>query len=128
MANKKYLTKEEKNKALSANNRKYYKTRFGKIVMTYNNMNRRVRGYVKKHIYEGLEILSREDFYNFAKDSKEYNELYDKWVESNYDRKLSPSIDRIDSEGGYTLDNIRFITHSENSKLGSLKRWSYEIR
>ncbi len=49
-------------------NRKYCKTFKGKLMMTYNNMNRRVRGY--------------------------------------------------------TLDNIQWITHSENSKKGSKSRWT----
>jgi len=123
MAHKKYLTKEAKNKALSDNSKKYLKTRFGKVVMTYNNMNRRVRGYVKKHIYEDLDLLDRETFYLFSKESEDYNYLFDKWVESDYDRKLSPSIDRIDSKQGYVIGNIRWITHSENSRLGALSRF-----
>ena len=124
MAHKKYLTKEDKNKSLAENNSKYWKTRNGKLMMTYNNMNRRVRGYVKSHIYKDLELLSREDFYNFSLCGEVYHKLYEDWVNSEYDRKLSPSIDRIDSSKGYVLGNIQWITHSENSRLGSISRWA----
>ena len=127
MAHKKYLTKEDKNKALALNNSRYWKTRKGKLMMTYNNMNRRVRGYIKKHLYEGLELLSREDFYRFSLCGEDYHKLYEDWVGSDYDRKLSPSIDRIDSSKGYTLDNIQWITHSENSRKGSLNRHKMDL-
>ena len=123
MAHKKYLTKESKNKALSENNKKYFKTKKGKVVSTYINMNRRVRGYVKKHIYEGLEIMSKDDFYKFSLNDDQYNKLHDAWVLSGFDRKLSPSIDRIDGSKGYTIDNVRWITHSENSSQGTKSRF-----
>jgi len=122
MANKKYLTKEDKNKSLSENNSRYWKTPKGKLMMTYNNMNRRVRGYVKSHLYRGLYILDRQDFYTWSRSSEDYILLYNNWVSSEYDRKLSPSIDRIDSSKGYYLSNMRWITHSENSRLGSLNK------
>ena len=122
MAHKKYKTREDKLKALSSNNKKYWKTKNGKLMMTYNNMNRRVRGYVKKHLYEGLSILDRQSFYEWSLTNEDFNRIYDGWLKSEYDRKLSPSIDRIDSNKGYTLNNIRWITHSENSRLGSLSR------
>jgi hypothetical protein len=122
MANKKYLTKEDKSKAIANNNKRYHKTFFGKLMLTYNNMNRRVRGMVKKHIYEGLELLDRDIFYEWAKNDEDYKRLFNSWVNSEYERKLSPSIDRIDSTKGYVLGNIRFITHSENSKLGNISK------
>lgn len=40
--------------------------------------------------------------------------LYDLWVSSNYSRKLSPSIDRINPDKGYLFDNCQFITLSDN--------------
>jgi len=122
MAHKKYLTKESKNKALANNNSKYWKTKNGKLMMTYNNMSRRVRGYVKSHLYKGLDILSREDFYKFSNKSIHFDTLYNAWVISNYDRKLSPSIDRIDTSLGYINGNIQWITHSENSKKGAISK------
>ena len=47
-------------------NRKYWKTFNGKLMMTYNNMSRRVRGYVKPHLYDGLELCDRKEFYDWS--------------------------------------------------------------
>lgn len=124
MANKKYLTKESKNRSLSNNNSKYWKTKKGKLMMTYNNMDRRVRGYVKSHLYKGLDLLSRDEFYRFSLCEEAYHKLYEDWVFSGYERRLSPSIDRIDADLGYVLGNIQWITHSENSKKGAISRHS----
>lgn len=105
-------------------NRKYWKTLSGKLMMTYNNMSKRVRGYTKAHLYEGLEILDRQTFYTWSKLNPAFNSLHGDWELSGYERRLSPSIDRIDSSMGYTIDNIRWITLSENSRLGAISKWS----
>jgi len=104
-------------------NRKYWKTINGKLMTTYNNMDRRVRGYTKPHIYKGLEICNRSDFYFWATLDNDFTELYEIWVESGYEKGLSPSIDRIDSSKGYTFDNMRWLTQSENSRNGAINRW-----
>jgi hypothetical protein len=105
-------------------NRKYWKTFNGKLMMTYNNMSRRVRGYVKPHLYNGLEICDRKQFYKWSSTNESFIHLYKEWVNSGYNRSFSPSIDRIDSSIGYTLNNIQWITHSDNSRKGSNSRWS----
>ena len=103
----------------------------GFLMRTYRNMLSRVSGIQSKkaHLYKGLEILDKEDFYNWALrgysgigSTDSFVSLYKVWVGSGYDRKLAPSIDRIDSSKGYTLENMRWLTHSENSRLGSLSR------
>ena len=107
----KLRTKLDKDK----NHKKYRKTLKGLLSMTYCNMLGRVLGRVKPHLYAGKEILSKEDFYEWSLTNPEYLNLHTQWVASGYDRKLSPSIDRIDPDGGYTFGNIRWVTHSENS-------------
>lgn len=99
---------------------KYERTKKGKLVRTYRNMESRVKGIAKNkaHLYKNLPILEREDFYEWALNDETYNKLHSDWVASNYCRKLSPSIDRVDAEKGYTMENIRWLTHSENSSLG----------
>ncbi len=77
MANKKYKTEEERANAINSNNRKYWKTKKGKLMLTYNNMNRRVRGYVKKHIYKGLDILNRDLFYEWSINNEHFNSFHD---------------------------------------------------
>jgi hypothetical protein len=122
-----YLSKQQqyrKNTNYSVT-KKYEKTLMGKLVRTYRNMYTRVSGILKtkQHLYMGLEILSREDFYKWSLENKDYMALHKDWVDSGYDRKLSPSIDRINVSKGYVLENIRWVTHAENSRLGSVSRW-----
>jgi hypothetical protein len=99
----------------------YEKTPKGFLMRTYRNMQSRVTGIQKKkaHLYLGLPILDREDFYAWAWDNTAFWRLYKQWAATDYDRKLSPSINRIDTTKGYTLDNIEWLTHSVNSSLGS---------
>ena len=40
--------------------------------------------------------------------------LYARWVASNYETDLKPSIDRLDDYKGYSLDNIQLVTVKEN--------------
>lgn len=102
----------------------YEKTRKGKLVRTYRNMLSRVLGIQKKkeHLYGGLAVLDKELFYEWSLRNSDFNTLFDAWVKSGYDRKLSPSIDRKDTSVGYTLENIQWITHSENSRQGGLAK------
>lgn len=94
----------------------------------YRNIESRITGIQKKkkHLYFGKEILSRDKFYEFAYSSDEFHAMFDVWEKSNYDRKLTPTVDRIDSSKGYSLDNMRWLTHSENSSLGAISRFSKE--
>tara|TARA_R110000822_G_scaffold163219_1_gene303508 strand:+ start:772 stop:1164 length:393 start_codon:yes stop_codon:yes gene_type:complete len=122
MAHKKYITNAEKLGAIASNNRRYHKTKKGKLMLTYNNMTRRVTGYVKPHLYKGLDICSRDVFYDWSLNNESFNYLYIDWVNSGFKRALSPSIDRIDTNKGYVSENIQWITLSENSKKGAISR------
>lgn len=98
--------------------RRYERKPKGHVMRTYRNMLSRVRGVQKREakFYAGLPILDKHDFYRWslAPDS-EFWPLYHAWKAMNYDRRLSPSIDRIDVYGGYVLNNMQWVTHSENS-------------
>lgn len=89
-------------------------------------MQSRVSGVQKKkaHLYKGLPILPRNDFYAWAWDNRSFWRLYKRWAATDFDHKLTPSINRIDTNKGYTIENIEWLTHSVNSSLGasSLKR------
>jgi hypothetical protein len=121
--------REYRKRTGNANTNKYEKTLNGFLVRKYRNMQSRVCGVQKKkaHLYKNLYLLPREDFYKWAKESKTLTKLFIEWKESNYDRKLCPSVDRINSKLGYELSNMRWITHSENSKLGNLSRYKMKI-
>ena len=83
----------------------------------YRNMQSRTNGiqWRKAHLYEGLQLLPREDFYKWALAQEEFHTMFTEWEVSNYNRKLTPSVDRIDSSEGYALSNMRWLTHSVNS-------------
>lgn len=48
-----------------------------------------------------------------------FEKLYSDWVDSNYDKYMKPSIDRIDDYIGYSFENIRLVTWRENDEKGS---------
>jgi len=47
-----------------------------------------------------------------------FKELYLNWKRSGYETNLKPSVDRIDENISYTLDNIQLMTWSENKAKG----------
>ena len=104
--------------------KKYEKTKNGFLMRLYQNMLSRVSGIqkAKYHLYAGCTLLPRVDFYSWAKSSEDFLRLFREWEWSGYDRKLTPSVDRIDSTYGYQLDNMEWVTHSENSRRGSMNR------
>jgi len=89
-------------------------------------MKRRVLGdnVLNPELYVGLELLTKSEFIQWSYNNLDLQKLFVNWVANNFDTRFTPSIDRIDSKLGYTLNNIRWVTHAENSRLASAKRWS----
>lgn len=56
---------------------------------------------------------TRDELYNWMID-KGLMGLWQNWVDAEYDKWLSPSIDRIDNSLGYSLKNIQLITWKDN--------------
>jgi hypothetical protein len=81
---------------------------------TYNFiMQRCTRGKRKKYL--GLNFCSRIQFINKFLTNSIFLRLFKNWKDNNFDINFTPSIDRIDSKLGYTIDNIQFLTHFDNS-------------
>ena len=118
------LQREYRIKNGNACTNKYEKTINGFLVRKYRNMKSRVNGVqkLKFHLYYGLELLDKELFYSWSKESKTFNNLFENWIKNNYERKMCPSVDRVNPLLGYTLDNMEWVTMSENSRRGSLNR------
>lgn len=102
----------------------YEKTVSGFLMRLYRNMESRITGIQKEkfHLYEGRFLIPRDTFYEWSNKNEKFQTLYKDYVVSGYDRKLAPSVDRIDSSKGYELDNIEWVTMSENSRRGALSR------
>ena len=105
--------------------RRYEKTKNGFLMRLYRNMQSRCKGIQKEkyHLYQGVELWDKDTFYKWAKESNQFHKLFKEWELSDYDRKLTPSVDRIDSSKGYSIENVEWVTHSENSRRGTLSRW-----
>jgi hypothetical protein len=104
--------------------KRYEKTPNGFLMRMYRNMQSRVTGvqHSKSHLYYGKTLLCRQEFYDWAKNSDRFWELYNDWVFTGYNRKYTPTVDRIDSSIGYELTNMRWMTHSVFSRLGTLSK------
>ena len=62
--------------------------------------------YDRKWLTEWL--MSRDNF----------KDMHTKWIESNMESSLRPSVDRINPLKPYTKDNIQLVTWGENNKKG----------
>ena len=120
--NAKQLERQRQRRAETNNavTKKYERTKKGKLMRLYRNMQSRVNGVqkAKHHLYKGKNLLDKDEFYNWALACREFHRLFEAWVESDYDRKLTPSVDRIDPSKGYEIGNMEWVTHSENSRRG----------
>lgn len=105
---------------------KYAKTKQGFLCRLYKNMRGRVEGIqkLKSHLYLGLPLMERSAFYTWALQDNDFHSLFKEWEDSNYNIKLTPSVDRISAHNGYIESNVRWVTHRENSRLGAISRWS----
>jgi hypothetical protein len=94
------------------------------LTKMYRDMKARVTGTKKgavadrsKHIYLGKPILPRDVFIQWAKNHPDFLSLYKRYVMNDFERRLAPSINRMDSKKGYTLDNMEWMTSGQNSGL-----------
>lgn len=128
------MTKEERlvyqreRRCLNNNNdtKKYEKTPNGFLMRLYRNMKSRITGVQKEkfYLYEGKVLFNKDEFYSWAIQQDKFHELFAEYQASNYERKLAPSVDRIDSSKGYTFDNVEWVTMLENSLRGIRSRYS----
>ena len=92
--------------------KKYQKTPKGVLNTIYRNQ-------LTKQKRKGIKInYTYQEFLTRYLNDKTYLELYDNWVESNYETDYKPSFDRIDNTKDYYFDNLQIITWKENNSKG----------
>lgn len=84
------------------------------LAIKYAQMKYRVTNPKNKR-YFGLEICSLQEFINKFKNDRNFLKLFP-YSRKGKLNKLSPAVDRINPELGYNLENIRIISHGENSR------------
>lgn len=70
----------------------------------------------------GLELpFTKEEFINWIEENyyEKFVKLFKEYVDSDCDKYLCPSIDRIDDYKSYTFDNMQLMTWKENDIKGT---------
>lgn len=114
---------EEEREYLRIWRQKRKREKGGWVTKTYGNMRARNRSKF------GIEIdFTREDFEKWLNDNyfDKFDELFRSYVESDCDKDLAPSIDRLDDYAPYTLDNIHLTTWRINNEKGRTSRKTKE--
>lgn len=66
--------------------------------------------------YEGKQRCSEQEFVDFCNKNKEkLLVMWHAYLQSGKDLRLAPSVDRIDPDEGYTIDNLQFVIYGYNS-------------
>ena len=65
-----------------------------------------------------------KDLHNKYLTDRKFNRLFNEWVKHKYDKQFKPSIDRINSNKSYTMDNIHILTWAENRFKQTMERRS----
>lgn len=89
---------------------KYKRSIKGLIAKIYSQQRRNTKE--RKH---PLPSYNLSQFYQWVINQNNFNELYDEWVKSDYDKMKIPSCDRIDPKLSYTFNNLRLVTWSDNA-------------
>lgn len=73
--------------------------------------------YKSKRAGRGYPNITKDAFIHWLIINRvEY--LWEQYVESGYESKMKPSVDRIDPHKGYEFGNMQLITWGENHKKG----------
>lgn len=87
----------------------------------YSMMKQAVEGRsVHPRSCRGKELCAKTEFILWCrKNISEFKRLHREYVESGFDKKKAPSVDRINPNRGYSLDNIQWLSLSDNCKRKS---------
>lgn len=96
---------------------KYKRTKEGLIGRIYNSQ---VSSCItRNHVPPSY---TKQEFYDWCISQSTFHVLYDNWKRLDYQKKYSPSVDRIDDYVSYTMANIQLMTWGENMAKGHRDR------
>ena len=95
------------------------RTKDGLVTLIAKNQ----RARSKKKGFNPPEYTTKE-LIQWINEQDSFNDMYNEWVNSGYDKNLTPSIDRINDYIGYRFGNIQLMTWAENNKKGIESRRS----
>lgn len=72
--------------------------------------------HYKNNTWIGKPIMPRDEFIEWSLNQPAFWNLWDAWQEAGRPRALCPTIDRMSNDDGYVLDNIRWVSLSDNVK------------
>ena len=87
----------------------FLRTRYTEIVQRCSNPNNIGAGN-----YLGKKFCTRKEFLDKFLRNETFLELFKDWQKNDHHINFCPSVDRINNEGDYTLDNIQFMTMYSN--------------
>lgn len=103
----------------NADTKKYEKTFNGFLMRTYRNMKSRVKGITNKaYLWQGKTLIDKDQFYVWCHSHDGLKQLFKAWQDSGYNRRLTPSVDRIDSRLGYVFENMEWVPFYVNCSRG----------
>ena len=70
--------------------------------------------YFSKTRNHALPTYTKAQYSEWLLSQSLFYVLFNEWQEANFDSYKKPSIDRIDSNLGYSLENIRLVTWQDN--------------
>lgn len=91
----------------------YYHSKVGKLAHLFQTQ--RVR--CKEKGWDA-PIYTQEELTEWGMSLPKFHDIFDAWVASDFQKSLSPSIDRLDDYKSYSLSNIRLVTWQENNDKG----------
>jgi len=91
--------------------KKHKKTKHGFIVSLYTNQkaNSKKRGHIPP-------VYTKEELKEWLYSQPLFHHLFHLWRISNYDKMITPSIDRLNDYEPYSFSNIRLVTWGENNE------------
>lgn len=91
----------------------YRRTLRGWLTLTYSHMH--MSSKTRRH---DCPNFTKEALWKWVVKQRGWKELFKDWKKSEFSKDHKPSVDRINNNIGYTLNNIRLTTWRRNSLTG----------